>query len=236
MFSAAHVDILCNVAHDINYLLLLIKLQTLLREIAETHGITDIETALVWLYQSEQHLQECGFARTVAAHYTHFLKAGEVIVEVFHNDHIVILLRDILTLEDLAADIDIAGLQTDLSLLNTLFGDAFQIIKSLFTIAGLMSSGLWHPSHPFQFRAIKVVGTSDLGPFIIDALLPLFQIITVVAPIGIDSLIIEFKDDRAYTIQEETVVGHHQEGLIPPPQIALQPLNHLQIEMICRLV
>ena len=63
-----------------------------------------------------------------------------------------------------------------------------------------MSPGLWHTAHPFQFCTVEVVGTGYLRPFIIDALLSFFQIIRVVAPIGIDGLIVEFKDDGAHTV------------------------------------
>ena len=95
-------------------------------------------------------------------------------------------------------------------LFDALLGHALQFVEGLFTIAGLMTSGLWHPSHPFQFRTIEVIGTGYFCPFVVDTLLTFLQIIGVVATIGIDGTVVEFENHGAYTVEEETVVGHHQ--------------------------
>ena len=99
-----------------------------------------------------------------------------------------------------------------------------------------MSSGLWHAAHPFQLCTIQVVGTCYLCPFVVKPFLTFLQIIAVVAAIGIDGLIVEFQNHRAYPIKEESVVRHHQQSLITTIQIPLQPLNHLQIQMVRRLI
>ena len=50
VLAAAHVDILGNVAHHINHFLLLVKLQSLLREIAKSDGFSDDNPSLVRLH------------------------------------------------------------------------------------------------------------------------------------------------------------------------------------------
>ena len=99
-----------------------------------------------------------------------------------------------------------------------------------------MSTGLRHPSHPLQLRAVEIVGTGDLCPAVVDTLLTLLKVVTVVAPIGIDGLVVEFEDDGAYTVEEEPVVGDHQQRLIAPAKETLQPLDHLKVEVVRRLV
>ena len=99
-----------------------------------------------------------------------------------------------------------------------------------------MASCLGHAAHPFQLRAIQVVGSGNLRPPVVDALLALFQIVAVVAAIGIDGLIVEFKDHAAYPVEEEAVVGNHEQRLVAAIQETLQPFYHLQIQMVRGLI
>ena len=99
-----------------------------------------------------------------------------------------------------------------------------------------MTTCLGHTAHPFQLRAIQVVGSGNLRPPVVDALLALFQIVAVVAAIGIDGLIVEFKDHAAYPVEEEAVVGNHEQRLVAAIQKTLQPFYHLQIQMVRGLI
>lgn len=119
-------------------------------------------------------------------------------------------LADVLAFEDFRADIDVAGFQTYLPFLDALPGNSFQFVESIFAVFGFVSACLWHAAHPFQFRAVQVVGSCNLGAFVVDALLSLFQIVGVVAAVGIDSLVVEFEDEVAHAVEEETVVGDHE--------------------------
>ena len=167
MLTATHINIFRNVLYDIDYFLLLIKLQSFLREITEAHSIANVKTATVWRHHPQEHFDKGGFTRTVIAHDTHFLETGKVIVEIL-QDHLVIKsLRHILTLEDLRTNIDIARLQANLTFLNALFRYLLQFVESLFSISGLVSSGLRHTAHPFQLSAIQVVGSCDLCPLVV---------------------------------------------------------------------
>ena len=99
-----------------------------------------------------------------------------------------------------------------------------------------MTTSLRLTTHPFQLRAIQVVGTCHLCPAVVDALLTLLQVVGIVAAIGIDGVVVQFQNHRAHTIQEETVVRHHQQRTVATRQKALQPFYHLQIQMVRRLV
>lgn len=109
--ATPQVDIVGNGSDDIYHLLLLVKLQALLREIAETDGLANHDTSLVRLHLSQQHLDEGRLPRAVIPHDTHLLKTGEVIVEVLENDYIIETLGDILALENLGTDIHVVRFQ-----------------------------------------------------------------------------------------------------------------------------
>ena len=99
-----------------------------------------------------------------------------------------------------------------------------------------MTASLRLSTHPVQLSAIEILGMLDFGTQVVHALLSFFQIVGIVATIGIDGLIIEFQDGVAHLVEEESVVGYHEDGLIATVQIALQPLNHLQVEVVGRLI
>ena len=108
MLATTHVDIFSDVLHNIDHLLLLVKLQPFLREIAKAHGISNVEApAIQWLH-AEEHPNKGRFTRTVVANNTQLLETGEVIIEVLQDYLIAKSLGDILALEDFAADIDIS--------------------------------------------------------------------------------------------------------------------------------
>ena len=200
VLATSHIDIFGDVLHDIEYFLLFVKLQSLLGKIAEANSIANVESATIWRYHSQKHLDKGGFARAVIADDTHLLETGKVVVEILKDDLIVERLRDILALKNLRTNVHITRLQTNLALLNALLGNLLQFIESLLTVTSLMTAGLWHTTHPFQLRAIKVVGPCYLSPTVVEAFLSLLQIIAVVAAIGIDGLVVEFQDYRTDTV------------------------------------
>ena len=120
--------------------------------------------------------------------------------------------------------------------LNALAGYALKLVESVLAVFGLVAAGLWHATHPLQFRTIEVVRTSYLRPAVVNTFLTFLQIVGVVAAIGIDGAVVQFKNDRANAVEEVAVVGHHQQRLVAARQKALQPLYHLQVEVVRRLV
>ena len=99
-----------------------------------------------------------------------------------------------------------------------------------------MSAGLRHATHPLQFCTVEVIGTSYLRPTVINTFLALLQIVAVIAAIGVDGLVVELEDDRTDTVEEETVVGDHQQCLVATAEETLQPLDHLKVEVVRRFV
>ncbi len=86
-----------------------------------------------------------------------------------------------------------------------------QFIERLLTVPSLVASSLRRGAHPLQFLTVEVIGTGYLRPTVVHTLLPLLKIITVVAAISIDRLIVKLKDDIAHMVEEIAVMGHHEQ-------------------------
>ena len=99
-----------------------------------------------------------------------------------------------------------------------------------------MTSGLRHTAHPLQFRTIEIISPGYLRLAVVDTLLTFLQIVAIVTAIGIDGPVVELQDHGAHPVQEESVVGHHQQRLVAPVQESLQPLYHLQVQVVRGLV
>ena len=73
-----------------------------------------------------------------------------------------------------------------------------------------MAACLGHSAHPFKFLAVQVVGAGYLCSGVVDALLPLLEVVRVVSPVGVNGLIVEFKNQVAHFIKKIPVVCHHK--------------------------
>ena len=82
MAPTSEVDILGNVSNHVYYLLLLVELQTLLREISEAYGLADVKLPAVRLLDAKKEFYEGALSCSVVAYDSHLLITGEVIVEV----------------------------------------------------------------------------------------------------------------------------------------------------------
>jgi len=88
-------------------------------------------------------------------------------------------------------------------------GAGFEFIESILTILGFVATGLRHTAHPLQFGTIQIGGASLLGTTIVNALLTLFQIIGIIATIGINGMVIQFKDYITHAVKKITVMSDH---------------------------
>ena len=68
LLTPSHRDDLGYLSSDIDYLHLLIKLQSLLRIVAESHGLTDVEPSTIRRYLPHEQLEERALARTIISH------------------------------------------------------------------------------------------------------------------------------------------------------------------------
>lgn len=97
-------------------------------------------------------------------------------------------------------------------------------------------SRAWRTPYPLQLAAQDIVHFGSLCIVIVDALLPLFQIVLVISPVCIDCPVVEFHHSIAHIVQEIPVVRHHQQGAARMPEIILEELDGVDVQMVGRLV
>ena len=232
----AHIDHFGYVAHHVNHLGIVAELYAVLTVVAEAHRLAYVEMSLVGCQLAQQELDEGGFARAVIACDAHLLIAGETVVEVFQNGFLSECFRHVLCHEYLRADVSVAHFQAHLLLVDSALCHFLQLVESLFAIACLVASCLWHASHPFQLRAVEVVSPHDFLPRLVQPFLPLLQVVGVVALVAVDGGIVHFDDGVAHAVEEVAVVCHHEQAGSGAAQVGFQPFNHLHVEVVGRLV
>ena len=183
VFAAAVVDVVGDVGYHVNDALVVAELHSVLREVAEAHGVAHVEASAVGRHFAEQHLYECRLARAVVAHDAHLLEALEVVVEVLQYHLLVERFRDVLALEYLRTDVHVLRLQAHLSLLDALLRLALKVVERLLAVACLVSACLRLAAHPLEFAAVEVVGALYLGACGVDALLTFLHVVLEVAAI-----------------------------------------------------
>ncbi len=118
----------------------------------------------------------------------------------------------------------------------TAFGALLQLVERLDARTAFVTARLRLTAHPVEFGAQQVVGPIHQGILSTDAFLPLLQIVGVVALVRIERLVGQFHDAVAHAVEEVAVVRHHEERGAGVAQIVLQPLHHLEVEVVGRLV
>ena len=136
----------------------------------------------------------------------------------------------------LATDVRRLYIQLYIIIVETLLGHFLQLIKSIFPIARLMTSGLRHTAHPFELRTIQVVGAFYLHRLGFDTFFAFFQIIAIIALVLVYPAVVYFNNLRTNAVEEVTVVRHHQQGQVGTAQIVFQPLGHVEVQVVGRFI
>ena len=225
-----------NVLHYINHFHLLVKLQAVLRVVTEADRLANVQRTAVCLLQPHQYLDEGRLARTIVPNDTHFFVTGEDVGEIIQNLQVTKGFVQMVCFEYLAAYVRSLDIQFDVVVVETLLSHLLQLVKGILPITRLVSAGLRHAAHPFQLCAVEVVGTLYLHSLCLDTLLALLQIIAVIAFILINLPVVYLYDFGTYTVEEITVMRHHQQAEVVPAEIFLQPLRHIEVEVVGRLV
>ena len=234
--AVAQFDDFGNVADYIDHLHLFVKLKSVLRIVTEANCLTNIQCATVWFHQSHQYLDKGRFSGTVVTDNTHLLVTGKDIREIIQYFQITKRLTQVVGLEYLVADVRSLHIEFDVGIVKTLLCHLLQFIESIFAITRLVSACLRHTAHPLQLGTIQVVGTFDFYRLSIDPFLSFLQIVAVVSFVRIDRTVVYFDNLRTYPVEEVTVVSHHQQSQVRTPQILFQPLGHVEVKVVGRLI
>ena len=209
LLPVAQIDIFCDILNHIDHLHLLVKLEAVLAVITEPDRFAHVKATAVRLHFTHQHLDKSRFSRSVIPDNSHLFVTGEYIVEIFHNLQFAKTFRDMLRLENLRPDIRSLDIQVDIPSLMLKFGLLLQLIESVDPVFSLCPACLRLTAHPVELFAKQVACPIHLGIQRIHALLPFFQIITVISLILVNLLPVYLDNLATDTIQEITVVRHH---------------------------
>ena len=120
--------------------------------------------------------------------------------------------------------------------LQPLFGRFLDFVKPFDARFGFAGSRGWGGPHPFEFALKNAPGLGAIGQCVLLALLPFFQVIAVVALVLVKGLVVQFEDGVAHVFQKITIVRDHQNGHFRLGEVALEPLDHVQVQVVGRLV
>ena len=111
-----------------------------------------------------------------------------------------------------------------------------QVVERIYAALRLARTGLRRAAHPFQlvFQQLAVTFCSGTLHFLTFTALP--DIIVEIAVMGIHHALIEFKNLITHTVKEVAIVGHHEQCHARLSEEFLQPLHHLHVEVVGRLV
>ena len=103
LLAASHGDDLGDVAGHVDDLHLRVKLQALLRVIAEAYRLADVEAATVGAYLPHEELEERALARTIIADNAELLVTRKDVGELVKDAAVAKAERELVGLEDFAA-------------------------------------------------------------------------------------------------------------------------------------
>ncbi len=141
-----------------------------------------------------------------------------------------------MTLEDLAAEATALDVDADLALLDLLRGFFLQFVERIDAGLGLGAAGFGHAPDPFQLAAQQLAGFFQFGAFGLVASGFFLQEVAVVARILVQATAIQFDDGIAHSFEKIAVVGDHEDGAIGAGQVLFEPFDHVEIEVVGRLV
>ena len=91
----------------------------------------------------------------------------------------------------------------------------------------LSGTGTRAGMHPFQLPAEEIPDPVRLGIVVVDSLLPLFQVVLVVALVDVDGSVVHLHHRVGHTVEEIPVMGHHQQGATGMGKIVLEELDRI---------
>ena len=115
-------------------------------------------------------------------------------------------------------------------------GTLLQVIEGIDAILCLVGTCLRLAAHPVELGAQQVAGTLDGGILRLDALGTLLQVVVVVALVAVDGLLIHLQNLVADIVEEVAVVGDHEQRDIAAFEIVLEPLNHVDVQVVGGLI
>ena len=229
-------QILGNILYHINYTFILCNGNPLLRKISKNQSLPRRNLPLVGLFQAHNHIQKSTLTNAVWTHNANFLTALKCVSKIPQNGLRTICLFQVLNLQNLGSQTLHLHAKLHLLLHIRAFHLLGQIIESINPTFTLGCTRFGHLSHPFQLPPKGIAILLSLTGFNLFAHRLLLYEIAVIPLIRIQNASIQLQYFIANTIQKITIVRHQQQRQIFIAQILFQPLNHIQIQVVGRLI
>ena len=161
-----------------------------------------------------ENVEECAFAGAVAAYYADLFIALEVVCEVVKIAGVSIIKAEILAIDDLGSKPGgtFHRLHADLLLGIYLRSPVLEVIERVDPISGLARTCARRASDPLQFAAEDVADLVGLCVVVRYALFALLQEVLIVTFICIYGSMVQFHDGVAHSVEEISVMRHHEKG------------------------
>ena len=160
-----------------------------------------------------QEVYECAFPRSVAAHYPDFLVSLEIVGEMAEIISVSVSERHVFAVDDFRAKpctpFHVIECQGFLSV--DLLRPVFQFVECVDAVFGLPCPGLRRTAYPFQFSAQNVPHLVGFGVVVGYPFLSFFEIVLIIAAVGVYGSVIHFHDRVAHMVQKIPVMSHHQQ-------------------------
>src|SRR3954468_6786642 len=218
------------------YVLLAVERVAGLIDIAEMHGLADLDRALVRLLLPDDHAEQRGLARYVRTNHADDAARWQLEGEVVDQQVVAERLGETLEIDHVLTeplghrDDDLRGLG---GLLRSLL---HQLLVALIAGLGLRLPRARGGRDPFLLARERALARFFLAALLREPLLLLRKPGRIVALIGNTAAAIELEDPAGDVVEEVAVVGDDQDGAGIIAQVAFEPIDGFGIEMVRGLV
>ncbi len=117
-----------------------------------------------------------------------------------------------------------------------ILGPLLEGVEGVNPVFGFAAAGAGSAPDPFQFPSEYVADLVGLGVPVRDSLVPLFQVVLVVAPVGVNRSPVHLHHGVAHAVEEIAVVGYHQKGAPAALEVGFEVFDGVDVQVVGGLV
>ena len=213
-----------------------VDVRVALIDVANFHGLSNVEASPIGLLFSHDHAEQRRLARSVGTDDPYDARWRQVEIEVFNQQSLTKSFLQLGGLDDRIAQARSVGDgdgQTGFLFVGALGQHLFVVVDAGFVLGASPLGGLAHPVQlAFQFLAALGFLLFLLGK----ALRLLLQPRGVIALVRNALAAVQFQNPLGHVIEEVAVVRHTQHGARILLKVLFQPVNRLRIQVVGRLI
>ena len=207
----------------------------LLAEVTGNHRLPDGDGSGIRRFQTKKDTQQSGFSAAVRPDDAHPVVFQKGVGKITEQGPPFVGLGKIFDLDDLVPE---AGGQRGNGHI-PLLDNPVPVPQGLETLDMrllLGGTGTGPAHHPGQILLVKSRHFPLRRQGVIQPLLTGLQILFVISLVPEDAGLVDLPDRIGHRVQKIPVMGHHQQSPLVGRQPVLQPLDHVMIQVVCRLI